>query len=203
MQPQKEVAQGDATNESLPPSCGHPRRLDLTSCDSVLPRPDRPSDRKSARPEEPTLMAFSAEKHALLSAPQHHGVQKTLKKKEKKKCCFCTNYMALDCPDCLHRDRPSQSTERRVFSSAVFSSAVGRETSRCSGRRPNVSSPVSLRPHLGRPHNEKGYRGGPAAGRCLRRPRRESSSSSSSCWRMPKRSGRPSTWKAGGPRPSF
>lgn len=81
MQPQKEVVQGDATNESLPPSCGHPRRLDLTSCDSVLPRPDRPSDRKSARPEEPTLMAFSAEKHTHLSAPQHHGVQKTLKKK--------------------------------------------------------------------------------------------------------------------------
>lgn len=136
------------------------------------------------------------------------GSKKTLKK--KKKCCFCTKYMALDCPDCLDRDRPSQSTERRVFSSAMFSSAVGRKTSRCSRRRPNVSSPVSLRPHLGRPHNEKGYRGRPAAGRCLqhqrllkrrRRPRRESSSSS--CWRMPKRSGRPSTWKAGGPRPSF
>lgn len=88
MQPQKEVVQGDATNESLPPSCGHPRRLDLTSSDSVLPRPDRPSDRKSARPEDPTLVAFSVEKRTLLSAPQHHGVQKTLKKKKKKEVLF-------------------------------------------------------------------------------------------------------------------
>lgn len=48
-----------------------------------------------------------------------------------------------------------------------------------------------------------------AAGRCpqcerllnwCRRPRRESCLS---CWRMLKQSSRPSTWQAGGPRPSF
>lgn len=146
----KEVVQGDTTNKSLPPSCGHPRRLDLTSCDSILPRPDHPSDRKSAGLEDPTLVAFSVEKHTLLSAPTAPLAPKnTLKSAVSVQTIW--SWTAQTVWTGIGR--------RSRRSDAMFSFTVGRKTSRCSGRCPNVSSPVSLRPHLGHRYNEKGYHG--------------------------------------------